>query len=204
LTVTGTQAPGGLTDLSQAAEIVMLRPLYATVVAHAVRKFTGHYLEGETAERKAFGMLAGRPTATGIEVSAVFPLLANLRHDSGFRTDMDEVVQAHAIVSETPLEQRGWMADPRELMDIEHACADTDWVVFGNYHTHRVAWPHDPLRDSCTELDRVLSNGSGQWVFILSVVDLHHPRLRAFYEGENVREAPIRIVPAARRSPVPA
>ncbi|MFD9337747.1 hypothetical protein ACFWBF_25615 [Streptomyces sp. NPDC060028] len=183
-------------ELSEAAEIVFMRPLYASLVAHAVRKLTGHYLEGETEERKAFGMIAGRPTETGIEVGAVFPLISNLRHDQRHRGGMDDVVDAFAIPSETPNEQRGWVADPRELMEIERACDASGWVLFGNYHTHRVPWPDDPLRDSCTELDRMLAGGSGQWTLILSVVDLHRPTLRAYFEGDNGRRAPIRVVPA--------
>ncbi|WP_225830457.1 hypothetical protein [Streptomyces sp. NK08204] len=182
-------------DLSQVTEIVLARSLWTHIVAHAVRKLTGYYLEGEYQERKAFGMLAGRQTGTRLQVTAVFPLLSNLRHDSDHRGDMDQAVQAHAIPSETPLDQRGWMADPRELFQLERACRGTDWVIFGNYHTHRVPWPHDPVRDSCTDLDRVLATGSGQWTFILSAVDLHTPRLRAFFEGDNGREAPISILP---------
>lgn len=182
-------------DLSQVTEIVLARPLWTHIVAHAVRKLTGYYLEGEYQERKAFGMLAGRQTGTRLQVTAVFPLLSNLRHDSDHRSGMDQAVQAHAIPSETPLDQRGWMADPRELFHLERACRGTDWVIFGNYHTHRVPWPHDPVRDSCTDLDRVLATGSGQWTFILSAVDLHTPRLRAFFEGDNGHEAPISILP---------
>jgi hypothetical protein len=196
VTATATGSAATLEGVAPATEIVFPRALYASVVGHAVRKLTGHYLDGETPERKAFGMLAGRPTATGFRVTGVFPLIANLRHEADHRGMMDEAVGAHAIPSETPMEQRGWIADPRELLDIERACDHTDWVLFGNYHTHRVAWPHDPLRDSCTELDRVLAAESAQWTFILSVVDLHRPRLRAFYEGDNGREAMLRLVPA--------
>lgn len=182
-------------EISGAREIVFPRPLYASLVAHAVRKFTGHYLAGETEERKAFGMVAGRPTSGGLQVGSVFPLIVNLRHDKGHRARMDEVVEEHAIPSETPMDQRGWIADPRELMAIDDACDDAGWVLFGNYHTHRVPWPHDPVRDTCTQLDRVLAAESGQWTLILSVVDLHRPVLRAFFEGDNDREAVIRVVP---------
>ncbi|MGW0878312.1 hypothetical protein [Streptomyces sp. NPDC002671] len=190
-------------DLAEAREIVFPRTLYASVIAHAVRKFTDHYLDGETQEHKAFGMLAGSCRGRSIAVRAVYPLITNLRHEGGTQHEMDEVVGAHAIPSETPNAQRGWVADPRELLDIERACDDTDWVVFGNYHTHRVPWDHDPLRDTCTELDRVLARESSQWTFILSAVDLHRPRLRAFFEGDNSREAVIRLLPAAPATTTP-
>lgn len=175
--------------------IVVPRPHYASVVSHVVRKVSGYYIEGETPERKAFGMLAGTCASDSIEVTAVFPLLRNMRSEDRYRDDMDEIVGAYAIPSETPNEQRGWIANPAELMAIEEACDAHGWLLFGNYHTHRVAWDHDPRRDTCTHLDRSLANGSGQWTFIVSAVDLHQPTLRAFYEGDNACEATIRFAP---------
>jgi hypothetical protein len=176
-------------------QILLPRSLYASVVSHVVRKLTGHYLEGETPERKAFGILAGRPADGGYTVTSVFPLLVNLRRDDRYRQDMDDVVSRYAITSDTPNEQRGWIAHPSELLAIEHACDEYGWLVLGNYHTHRVAWQHDPLRDTCTELDRALAAGGAQWTFIVSAVDLRRPLLRAFYEADNSREATIRILP---------
>lgn len=195
-----TQVDGPPQRLDLLTEILMPRPLYATVVSHVVRKLTSYYVTGETAERKAFGMLAGRARGTAFEVTAVAPLLLNLRHDSQHAGDMDEIVDAHAIPSQTPNEQRGWIAHPQELLAFARTCDEHDWTMFGNYHTHRVPWPHDPRRDTCTELDRVLADGTGQWVFIVSAVDLHRPTLRAFYEGDNRREATVRLLPELRRA----
>ncbi|WP_160096216.1 MPN domain-containing protein [Kibdelosporangium aridum] len=174
-------------------EIVLPRMHYATVVGHVVRKLTGHFIDGETVERKAFGMLAGRQRGATLHVAGAFPLLVNQRQDPDRRAEMDEVVNGYAIPSETPNAQRGWIAHPAELLAIERACDEVDLVVFGNYHTHRVAWPHDPRRDTCTQLDRVLADGCGQWTFIVSAVDLHQPSIRAFYEADNDAEASIRL-----------
>ncbi len=179
--------------LSEVREIVLPRMHYATVVGHVVRKLTGHFIDGETVERKAFGMLAGRQRGATLHVAGVFPLLVNQRQDPDRRAEMDEVVDGYAIPSETPNAQRGWIAHPAELLAIERACDEVDLVVFGNYHTHRVAWPHDPRRDTCTQLDRVLADGCGQWTFIVSAVDLHQPSIRAFYEADNDAEASIRL-----------
>jgi hypothetical protein len=191
--------PAGPT-LGEATEIRLPRAVYASVVGHACRKLDGHYIEGEHPERKAFGLLAGVQRGSAIEVTAVFPLIANLRFDERHREDFDELVDAHAIPSETPAEQRGWVADPREVIAAERACDDADWLLFGNYHTHRVAWPDDPWRDSCTRLDRELAAGTGQWTFILSAVDLNRPILRAYFEGGNDREAAIRVLPVLARA----
>jgi hypothetical protein len=172
--------------------------LYASVLGHVVRKLTGHYLPGETPEQKAFGMLAGRVNGSVIEVTAVYPLLVNMRHDDR-AADMDEIVDAHAIPSDTPNARRGWVASPDELLAIDRSCDEYDWLMFGNYHAHRVPWPNDPRRDTCTALDRVLARDCGQWVFIVSAVDLHQLTLRAFYEGDNTYEAAIRLVPSSPR-----
>jgi hypothetical protein len=196
-----TVSPTPPAVLEEVTEIRLPRPHFASVVSHACRKLTGHYLAGEQAERKAFGLLAGRQRGTVIEVTAVFPLIVNLRHDSGHRSAMDEIVGAHAIPSETPLEQRGWLANPDEVIAAERACDEYEWVMFGNYHTHRVAWPHDAMRDSCTALDRILATDTCQWTFILSVVDLDRPVLRAYYEGRNDNEAPVRVLPELTRQP---
>jgi len=181
--------------LDRVSEILLPRPFYAAVVSHVVRKLTGHYVDGETPERKAFGMLAGRYRRGAVEVTAVFPLLCNLRRDARYAADMDEIVDRHAIPSQTPNEQRGWIAHPREILAIEDFCDTYAWSMFGNYHTHRVAWPDDPRRDTCTHLDRMLAAGSRQWTLIVSAVDLDRPIVRAFFEGDNDREAAVRVVP---------
>ncbi len=189
----------GLVDetapLAAVREIVVPRSHYATVIGHVVRKLTGHYLDCETPERKAFGLLAGRLDGTTLRVGGVFPLLVNRREDPALRDDMDEIVDGHAIPSTTPNAQRGWVAHPAELLAVERACDETGLIVFGNYHTHRVPWRRDPRRDSCTQLDRALADGCGQWTFIVSAVDLHQPSMRAFYEGDNDTEATIQLIP---------
>jgi hypothetical protein len=185
----------GTTGVRDVQQIVLPRTLYALMMSHVVRKLTGHYLAGETPERKAFGIVAGCRQCDEFEVTAVIPLLVNLRADPRYAADMDEIVDRHAIPSETPNAQRGWIAHPRELRDIEDVCDRYAWSMLGNYHTHRVAWPQDPDRDSCTQLDRQLAVDSRQWTFIVSAVDLDRPRLRAFFEGDNDREIEVRVTP---------
>lgn len=86
------------------------------------------------------------------------------------------------------------MADPKEVLQAQRACDRAGAVLFGNYHMHRVPWPHDPGRDTCTDLDTQLAAGSGLWAFIVSMVDPDEPRVRAFFEADNGREATVRIV----------
>ncbi|MWA08913.1 hypothetical protein [Streptomyces sp. BA2] len=182
-------------------EIHITEEHHAAIVGHARRKLLGHYEPSETPERKAFGLLGGRSDGHRFRVTALFPLRVNLRGSGHYQDVMDEAVAHYAIPSETPAEQRGWVADPAELLEAENTFDALESVMFGSYHTHRVPWPDDPLRDTCTELDTRLAENSGMWSFIVSMVDPEQPRLRAFYEGRNDREATIRISPALSPHP---
>lgn len=165
--------------------------LFWQVVAHARRKLEGRHQPGEEQERKAYGLLGASLSGTSAEVSVVYPLRRNLRHESHLAGHVARLMDSVAVPSETPLDRRGWVADPREVMSAEREFEQCRSVLLGGYHMHRVAWKHDPRRDTCTELDRRLSEGSGLWAFILSMVDPDNPRMRAFFEGDNEREAPI-------------
>jgi hypothetical protein len=180
--------------MSAIDQIWLSASFHATIVEHAIRKIDGHYRRGETAERTAFGLIASDVERGSAVVTAVFPLLRNLRQVAPYRDHMDPVIDRYADGSETPNSRRGWMADPLEVLAVDELCDRRGWVRFGNYHTHRVAWPHDPKRDRCTQLDRVLANGSNQWIFVLSMVDRDRPILRAFYEGRNDHEAPVHLI----------
>lgn len=50
-----------------------------------------------------------------------------------------------------------------------------------------------PLRDTCTAIDTALARGRGLWVVILSLVDPQRPIVRAFFEGDNDREARVAV-----------
>lgn len=161
------------------------------IISHAERKLRGAYLAGESPERKAFGLLAGRLCGERgrAEVTTVFPLARNARHDSAMRDAVNAVLAALAIPSETPLAHRGWIADSGELISIYRQCDADGLTLLGAYHTHRVPWPDDPLRDTCTAVDEQLARGVGLWVVIVSVVDAQRPIIRAFFDGDNEREA---------------
>lgn len=168
---------------------------YGELLEHARRKLSGRYLPGEEAERKAYGLLGGRQRGDvldGLDVTHVFPLRGNLRSEPQFRPTVDRLMAEVAVPSETPMERRGWVAHPDEIRSAEQTCDSTGSMIFGSYHMHRVPWSHDPARDTCTELDTRLADGSGLWMLILSMVDPQRPVLRAFFEGRNEHEATVR------------
>lgn len=177
--------------LAAIEEIFFPKHLHWFLVSHARRKLRGAHRPGEERAPKAYGLLGGRAQATRVEMSHVFPLKKNLRDEPHVKPEVDRLMEETAFPSETPLDRRGWVTDPLEVMAAERECDASGAVLLGGYHMHRVAWAHDPVRDTCTEVDTRLAEGSGLWMFILSMVDPEEPLLRAFFEGCNDREAPV-------------
>lgn len=182
-----------MSSLAELEHVVFPPPLYERLVDHARRKLSRHYQEGEEQAPKAYGLVGGRLRDGCGEVTHVVPLLRNHRDEPHLKPVLDQVMDDLAVPSETPLAGRGWATDPRELLAADMAFDAAGSVLLGGYHMHRVAWEHDPLRDSCTEVDRDLAEGSGLLMFILSVVDPGRPILRAYFEGDNGDERPVRV-----------
>ncbi|MBW3609091.1 MAG: hypothetical protein KY463_12200 [Actinobacteria bacterium] len=178
-------------SLARVREIHLSREQYAVLVGHARRKLRGEYLPGETLERKAFGLLVGRIEGERATTTAIVPLRRNLRHEQPYKEQIDALVHALAVPSQTPLQRRGWLADPKELIAAQEACDADGTIMLGSYHMHRVGWPADPRRETCTALDEALARDRGLWMLVLSMVDPERPVLRAFFEGDNDREAAI-------------
>jgi hypothetical protein len=179
-------------EIGSARELVLPGEVYDRIVAHAQRKLDGTYRHDEEPEKKAYGLVGGRCRGRGIDVTHAIPLHRNLRWSPHYQGYMDAVMETNAVPSETPFERRGWVADPAEVRSAEETCQGAGATLVGSYHMHRVPWEGDPRRDTCTELDRRLAEGSGLWVLILSMTDPTRPILRAFFEGRNDVEATVR------------
>ncbi len=149
---------------------------------------------GDTREKKAYGLLAGT-IADGIAtVTCCRPLLKNARFSGHFKSMMDRAMADFATPSQTPLSRRGWVADPRELLDAVKEFQARGWHLIGTYHMHRVGWEHDPLRDTPTRLDAKLAEKSGLAMVIISMVRPDEPVIRAFFEGDIDQEIPITVI----------
>jgi len=180
-------------SLAEMEEILFPKDLYWQLVAHARRKLEGHYLAGEEQAPKAYGLVGGRVADGRVVVTHTVPLLHNQRDHAHLKPVLDQVMDDLAIRSETPLDRRGWVSDPREIAAADDLFDRAGAVLIGGYHMHRVAWEHDPVRDGCTDVDRELGTDSGLWMFILSMVDRENPILRAYFEGDNGREIAVRV-----------
>lgn len=180
--------------IQQPERIILPQDCFDIMLSHGRRKLQGEYLPGEDRNQKAFGLLAGHKESGVIGVRRCFPLLCNARQSEAHRDYMDRMMADHAIPSETPLADRGWVAAPGELAAILRRCRELNLLLVGSYHMHRVAWPHDPIRDTPTALDTVLGGNSRLIMFIMAMVDPTRPTLRAFDEGDADREIPIHYI----------
>ena len=167
--------------------------LYQKVLEHCKRKLTENYIEGESHERKAFGLVAGRNNGPDFIIERCFPLLKNARQLSPYNKVIDSAMAEYGIPSETPFTKRGWIAEPEELLGNIRLMQQDNLLFLGAYHMHRVAWPDDPLRDTPTTLDTVLAADSKMFIFIISMVKVDQPLLRAFYEGKPDKEVTVII-----------
>jgi hypothetical protein len=163
------------------------------LIDHCRRKLAGDYLDGEEKNLKAFGLLAGERSAGHLTIKTALPLLKNARAVEPHRRFMNRMMEEHAIPSETPLEKRGWVADPEELAEAVAGFSRDGLALVGSYHMHRVAWEHDQIRDTPTTLDTILGRDSRLIMFIVSMVNPEEPIIRAYAEGNGEAEIPIEI-----------
>lgn len=175
------------------SQILLPEKCWQIILEHCRRKMAGLYTSGETEDRKAFGLLAGSISGRTIKVERCLPLLKNARGREPFKEFMDRIMTRHAVPSESPPAKRGWVADPEELSAGIKVCQADGLRLLGTYHLHRVAWDHDPVRDTPTELDTVLAADSRIFMFIISMVDPARPLVRAFFEGLPAREVRVLI-----------
>lgn len=179
--------------IQEDSRIIFPKDQLDSLFEHCRRKLTENYLDQESRERKAFGLIAGSPEDQDLAVAECLPLMNNARQLEPYKEFMDGIMTQHAIPSETPLSKRGWVADPEELLEKTRKIQKANLLLLGTYHMHRVAWPEDPLRDRPTTLDTILGADSNMLMFIISMVKSKEPLIRAFYEGKPDKEIPIVI-----------
>ena len=169
---------------SSNTNLVLEEKVRLAILDHCFRKLEGVYLQGEVREKKAYGLLGGVVSEKAIRVTVCRPLLRNARHLEPFKSIMDRSMEKFAVPSVTPMDQRGWVAEPREMFDHLKDFRQQGCNFVGTYHMHRVAWPNDPLRDTPTALDSALGACSGLVMLIVSMVSPAQPIFRAFHEGD--------------------
>ena len=182
-----------MTSLAQINRIILPDSNWQEIVAHGRRKLAGDYLPGESKGKRAYGIIAGSQKEKQLEVALVLPGKKNVRSEEPYKTYMDRLMTQHAVPSKTPLSKRGWVIDPLEVKECYDICDRENLIVLGTYHMHIVPWEGDPIRDTPTHLDGVLARNSCLFQFIISMVDINNPIIRAFYEGLGEKETPVVI-----------
>lgn len=164
------------------------------IIEHCSRKLSGDYLSNETKEGKAYGILGGKIGNNKILITEMRPLLRNMRESGEYKLYMDDTMTEYAHPSSvTPLSKRGWITDPTELFFILKDFNNNGIEFVGSYHMHKVQWKSDDMRDTPTKVDEILGRDSKTLMFIISMVDLENPIIRAFYEGDINKEIEIRM-----------
>lgn len=164
------------------------------MISHCRRKLLGNYLPGEGQSPKAFGLIGGTVDGSSVKAEIVTPLYKNARECGETKLQMDQALNQHGTPSQTPFDQRGWVAEQEELDKALQILLEKGLRLVGNYHMHRVAWEHDPQRDTPTKLDTVLGDSSRMFMLIISMVNPESPIIRAFFEGNNDCEIPVEII----------
>ena len=182
-----------MASFDQMEQIILPDEHWRAIVEHCQRKLEGRYLDGESKVRRAYGLVAGTQNGHTLKVERILHVKNNIRDKEPYKTYMDKIMAQHAVPSKTPLSGRGWITDPEELKERYDKCDLEKLIVFGTYHMHIVPWEHDPVRDTPTRLDTILAQNSNLFSFIVSMVDVTHPTIRAFYEGLGESEVPILI-----------
>lgn len=177
----------------QVTQIILPYPNWQEIIEHCKRKLAANYLHGESRVRKAYGLVVGIQDEHILNVERVLPMKKNVRDKEPYKTYMDRMMEQYAVPSKTSLDRRGWVTDPEELKEYYDKCDQERLIVFGTYHMHIVPWEDDPIRDTPTLLDSILARNSNLFSFIVSMVDVTRPRIRAFYEGSAENEVPIHI-----------
>jgi len=161
------------------------------LLSHCMRKYERKFIEGEALEQKAYGLIAGVIDGESALIKKICPLIKTARHSKKFDNHMTKLMGEHAIPSKTPFKRRGWVSDPDEMFDIYSMCDQEDHILIASYHMHIVPWKGDPIRDTPTDIDKVLAKGSNIFQLIVSFVEPKKPLIRVFFEGVLEKEVPI-------------
>jgi hypothetical protein len=177
------------------SEIHFPKKEYSKLIKHCLRKLNCQFLPKEVKEQQAYGFIGAKIFRTVLLIDMVVPLYQNFRKTGMVKEYMDDLVSKHAIISETPIGERGWVADPSETKNVLKIFQQNNLQLAGAYHMHHlISWKGDEPRDKPTDFDRVLGKDTELLMFIVGIVDQKKPIVRAFYEGNLSQEVQIREI----------
>jgi DNA-binding protein len=143
---------------------------------------------------KVFGALIGKKFSDHIEVKDIKIFTQDLRQVEPHKRYMDEMLSKYAQpCPHCVTEDRGWVADPQEVLQAEIEASETGYEVLGYFHMHSCPIPGINM-SQVHRLDVELSN---PW-YASVIIDMtsEPPKLRYFIIDENkqVHEYPIEFI----------
>lgn len=173
-------------------KIYFKEKFYNEIINHCVRKLNGEFLEDETKERQAFGVITGKNNRNYIEITNVVNLKKNYRYEQETSKKMNKFIDEYAIPGGIKTSERAWAIDPIELNTIlTNLSKDEEFL--GTYHMHsNLSWANDYPKNLPTKLDRELNIDSGLINLIVCICD-NEKKIRAFFESDINNEYEIII-----------
>lgn len=160
--------------------------------SHCIRKLNGHFTPGETMEQQAFGLVGGRIDNNEFSVKMAIPLCENFRYDQSMSDDMNEAIINYSIPAELAVEERAWIASPKEVEKALVLFDKHDLSLIGSYHMHHNnSWNGIQSKELPSKLDEYLARDSEMVMFIVYVSESGEANVRAFYEGKPWEEIEI-------------
>jgi len=179
-------------DYNSKYKIYLPESIRNIIVDHCLRKFSKKYLPIETHEQQAYGMVAGSVDDNVIHIGSVYTCNLNYRNDPTVVGYINGLINKYAIPSDTPIEHRGWVASPSEVIEA-HDCFDKEnTYLIGSYHMHHMkSWNGGQSKNYPSDFDEKLAENSNMIMFIVSVISGTECSIRAFYNGQKEREIEI-------------
>lgn len=166
---------------------------YDSIIKHCIRKLNKEFLEDETNEEQAFGIIGGIVSEETITITNVSPLKRNYRCNESISNKMTELIKDIAIPGELNIEERGWVTDPIEFKETLDKLESENVDLIGTYHMHHDnSWYGEVPKDITSDLDKALAKDTGIFMFIVYISREGKDSIRAFYEG--TKEIPISII----------
>lgn len=180
-------------DYEKIERVHLRKEILNEIESHCLRKLAGNFFNDETFENQAYGLLGASIANDSIYIEKVFCCKLNFRGDPSVLSHMNDLVETYAIPADTPINQRGWVIQPEELLNAYDIFEKEGLILIGSYHMHHVdSWLGAIPKEFPSAFDAKLAEDSEMLMFIASIRLESLYSLRAFYNG--LKENEIRIV----------
>lgn len=159
------------------------------IVNHCIRKYNKSYLPDEMQEQQAYGILAGKLNRNIVCVNSIYKCKINYRNNASVMSYINNLIATYAIPSDTPIDQRGWVASPHEVMEALNNFDLLGCDLLGSYHMHHEkSWNGIQSKEYPSTFDEKLAKNSNLIMFVVSIISESKYSIKAFYNGLKEKE----------------